>query len=169
MRVVISGKELVAALGRMYSAGEQGVDEEARLQIELESLGVVRKDKDSGWPEKKDLREKVAKTIFYYISGMTPEEFEQCMGEHPKWLSIPEWERDDYRFAAKQVLDFLRKENPLFHEKEKSELDSLRSLAQATLRHWRAKDNVTHEDVGETARSVRQQLSGCVKAGYLPS
>ena len=69
------------------------------------------------------LTEEVAKIIFENEDGSSPEEkssaeYKAAVGIEPQLWEIPgviqnyqlaEWQRDDYRFQAKQVLDYLAK------------------------------------------------------------
>lgn len=84
------------------------------------------------WYEHTDLKERVAKSIFYNIqSGIPLDKYVETFGvEHNKWMDIPEWERDDYRRAAKSVLKTLFDEQRLnlryLDEEEKKKISSTR-------------------------------------------
>lgn len=57
---------------------------------------------------KTGLEEKIAKIIYDFAQGCWPEEHELIFGQ-PKleWLKLEEWERDDYRLQARQVIKYL--------------------------------------------------------------
>jgi len=57
--------------------------------------------------------ESIAQIIYTYESG-GPEEHLVAIGK-PKdnWESICEWKRDDYRFQARKVLEFLNENSNL--------------------------------------------------------
>jgi hypothetical protein len=70
-----------------------------------------------------ELVEKIAETIFLYDGGVDPERYEELIGKAKKawktdapWDTNPnelcEWERDEYRTQAREVLKVLEKNPP---------------------------------------------------------
>jgi hypothetical protein len=66
--------------------------------------------------EPNDLVEKIAMKIYEYDGGISPEEYEEIHGIKKKLWRIPwdesdlelaEWQRDDYRLQAKEVIKLL--------------------------------------------------------------
>jgi hypothetical protein len=72
-----------------------------------------------------DIIELIARTIFEFESGLTPEEFEEVAGVSKRqWIApsgifypdmsldyLDQWERDEYIFQAKMILEELYNKN----------------------------------------------------------
>jgi len=80
---------------------------------------------------KNELIERIARTIYEHPGGMFPDEVEKVMGaklrawrlpDNPPWdqnsdTELCEWERDDFRFQAKRVLELLETEDLINYDR----------------------------------------------------
>lgn len=55
------------------------------------------------------IEERIAEILYYSAGGISSkEEYELVYGSRQEdWFDIPEWRKDDYRYQAKKVLEFV--------------------------------------------------------------